>query len=288
MDFSRQFDEYVEKINQELELSITKNGTVSEAMIYSLLSGGKRIRGSLVLAVCEMLEGDIPASLKAACSVEMLHCYSLIHDDLPCMDDDDFRRGKPSCHKQYDVATALLAGDALLTEAFSQLSHIADPEISVKCSSLLSSAAGYQGMILGQELDLQGIDTEKEISSQLDRINSNKTGKLLTSSILMGAVCAGHHEGYIFDALREYGDNIGLVFQIIDDVLDVTSNLDVLGKMAGSDANNNKVTYCSVYGVDESKRIAEELTDECIAKIRTIDNSGYLEWFAKTLLNRDR
>ena len=204
------------------------------------------------------------------------------------MDDDDYRRGRPSCHKQYDVATALLAGDALLTEAFHQLASIDDKDNSVLCSSLLSDAAGYQGMILGQELDLQGIDADKEISSQLDKINRNKTGKLITCSLLMGAVCSGHQNDAVFKSLKEYGDNIGLVFQIIDDVLDVTSNLEVLGKLAGSDAHNNKVTYCSVYGIEECKRIAEELTENCIQKIKTIDNSGYLEWFARTLLARDR
>ena len=136
MDFNKHFNNHVDLINSSLSSLIEANGIVSEAMRYSLLSGGKRIRGSLVLSVCEMLEGDRDAAIKAACSVEMLHCYSLIHDDLPCMDDDDFRRGKPSCHKQYSEAIALLAGDGLLTEAFYQLSSIPNHEISAKCSSL--------------------------------------------------------------------------------------------------------------------------------------------------------
>ncbi len=288
MDFNKHFNNHVDLINSTLSSLIEANGIVSEAMRYSLLSGGKRIRGSLVLSVCEMLEGDRDAAIRAACSVEMLHCYSLIHDDLPCMDDDDFRRGKPSCHKQYSEAIALLAGDGLLTEAFYQLSSIPNHEISAKCSSLLSSAAGYRGMILGQELDLRGIDTEKEISSQLDIINKNKTGKLITTSLMMGATCSHCDDEEVQRALKEYGDNLGLVFQIVDDILDVTSSFEVLGKNSGSDANNNKVTYCSVYGIEESSKIASELTDHCIESINRIDSSGYFEWFAKTMLNRNK
>ena len=288
MDHSRRFGTYVKSINDALNACIESDSKVSQAMRYSLLSGGKRIRGSLVLAICDILGGEYDAALNAACAVEMLHCYSLIHDDLPCMDNDDFRRGMPSCHKKYGEATALLAGDGLLTEAFRQLSTISKPQIAVDCISLLSFAAGYKGMILGQELDLQGIDLDREVSSQLDRINNNKTGKLITCSVLMGAACSGCTDSVTHEILKEYGDTIGLVFQIIDDVLDVTSSLEILGKNTGSDIQNNKITYCSVYGIEESRKIAADLNEKCMIKIRTIDKSGYLEWFAKTMLNRNK
>ena len=289
MDYRDKLKEYVETVNRSLKEKVsTDNGTVSRAMRYSLLSGGKRTRASLVLAVCEMLGGDREAALLAADAVEMLHCYSLIHDDLPCMDDDDYRRGQPSCHKQFGEATAMLAGDALLTHAFRTLSGIDDPEVSKACTELLSQAAGFEGMILGQELDLKGVETDLDIQSQLDMINKNKTGRLITASLLMGAVCSGVRKGIEYDAIERYGDGIGLVFQIVDDVLDVTSSLEELGKATGSDETNNKVTYCSVYGVDGAMERASQITSECIKALDEVNNSGFLEWYAKELLRRDR
>jgi len=280
---------YAETVNESLsKITEGDKGTVNEAMRYSLLSGGKRTRASLILSVCEMLHGDSEAALLAADAVEMLHCYSLIHDDLPCMDDDDYRRGQLSCHKKYGEATAMLAGDALLTNAFNVLSMIEDPVASQKCVALLAEAAGHRGMILGQELDLAGIDVNREVSAQLDRINRYKTGKLITVSLLLGAVCSGVYDGPVFEALRAYGERIGLVFQIVDDVLDVTSSLEELGKMTGSDAQNDKATYCSVYGVDGAMERARELTDECVSILEDIENSDFLEWYAYDLLNRTK
>ena len=289
MDYRDKLKGYAEAVNRSLADEVsTDNGEVSRAMRYSLLSGGKRTRASLVLAVCEMLGGDMDAALLAADAVEMLHCYSLIHDDLPCMDDDDYRRGQPSCHRQFGEATAMLAGDALLTNAFFTLSKIDDAEMSRSCARLLSEAAGFKGMILGQELDLRGVDTENDITGQLDRINRNKTGRLITASILMGAVCSGAGSGRTYEALERYGDGIGLVFQIVDDVLDVTSSLEELGKNTGSDADNNKVTYCSVYGAEGAMKRAAEVTNECIRALEDVENSGFLEWYAEELLNRKK
>lgn len=289
MDFSAKLSGFAEKVNASLakELSLD-NGMVSSAMRYSLLSGGKRTRASLTLAVCEMLGGDMDSALLAADAIEMLHCYSLIHDDLPCMDDDDFRRGQPSCHIKFGEATAVLAGDALLTQAFLTLSKIEDAEISRRCSALLSKAAGFEGMILGQELDIRGVDAGMDMAPQLDLINRNKTGRLITASILMGAVCAGVCEGRTYDALERYGDGIGLVFQIVDDVLDVTSSLEELGKMTGSDEMNEKATYCSVFGVEGAMERAGKVTDDCIRALDEVDGSGFLAWYAEELLNRNR
>jgi Geranylgeranyl pyrophosphate synthase len=280
---------YAELVNASLrEETQLDNGVVSEAMRYSLLSGGKRTRACLTLAVCDMLGGDRRSALLAADAIEMLHCYSLIHDDLPCMDDDDYRRGQLSCHKKYGEATAMLAGDALLTLAFRTLSRIEDAEISRRCTALLSEAAGFNGMILGQELDLKGVDAGKEISAQLDRINENKTGKLITVSLLMGAVCSGISSGDIYDALERYGKGIGLVFQIVDDVLDVTSSLEELGKKTGSDEANSKLTYCSVYGAEGAMSRAEEITAGCIEALGGIGDSEFLEWYANDLLHRNK
>ena len=289
MEFSSALAGYAELVNASLrEETALDNGIVSEAMRYSLLSGGKRTRACLTLAVCDMLGGDMQSAVLAADAIEMLHCYSLIHDDLPCMDNDDYRRGQLSCHRKYGEATAMLAGDALLTLSFRTLSKIRDAEVSRKCTELLSSAAGFEGMILGQELDLKGVDEDAEISAQLDRINENKTGKMITVSLLMGAVCSGISSGKTYDALEKYGRGTGLVFQIVDDVLDVTSSLEELGKKTGSDEANSKQTYCSVYGAEGAMRRAEEITSESLKALDGIDNSGFLEWYANDLLHRSR
>ncbi len=289
MDHSDRLAGYAKTVNSSLEqLMSLNNGRVSDAMRYSLLSGGKRTRASLTLAVCEMLGGDMDSALLAADAIEMLHCYSLIHDDLPCMDDDDYRRGQLSCHKQFDEATAVLAGDALLTQAFVTLSGIGSAEVSRKCTALLSRAAGFEGMILGQELDIRGVDTGSDPVPQLDLINRNKTGRLITASVLMGAACAGIFEGKVFDALEKYTDGIGLVFQIVDDVLDVTSSLEELGKKTGSDESNGKVTYCSAFGVEGAMERARSLTDECIRALDGAGDCGFLVWYAEELLNRKK
>ena len=289
MEFRGKLEGYAELVNRSLrEETAADNGIVSEAMRYSLLSGGKRTRACLALAVCEMLGGDMQSALLAADAIEMVHCYSLIHDDMPCMDNDDYRRGQLSCHQKFGEATAMLAGDALLTLAFRTLARIGDAEMSRRCAELLSDAAGFEGMILGQELDLRGVDEDGDISVQLDRINENKTGRMITVSLLMGAVCSGTGSGKTYEALERYGRGIGLVFQIVDDVLDVTSSLEELGKKTGSDEANNKQTYCSVYGAEGALRRAEEITSQCVKALEDIDGSGFLEWYANDLLHRSR
>lgn len=262
--------------------------TVCEAMRYSLLGGGKRIRGALVLAAASLGESSLDDALLAASAVEMIHAYSLIHDDLPSMDNDDMRRGKPSCHKKFGEATALLAGDGLLTLGFNTLSRISEPKKAAKCVEILSSAAGHMGMIYGQELDLEAEEhtaTEKE----LFLIHENKTGALIKASVGMGAAIAELNDEQK-DALNTYAENIGLVFQIVDDILDCTSSTEVLGKPVGSDRENSKTTYASLYGIEEAKKRAREYNDKAVAAVTDTFHEGadFLVALAQNLLIRSK
>ena len=279
---------YKQLTEEALSLATEKEpGLVGEALRYSLLGGGKRVRASLCLAVCEMLSGSCEAALPAAAAVEMLHCYSLIHDDLPCMDDDDYRRGRLSCHKQFDECTALLAGDSLLTKAFELLGAIEVPATAARCVLLLSRAAGGKGMIYGQELDIAGAASAQDVRAALDQINGLKTGCLIEAAVLMGAACAGCADDEALAALSVYARNIGLVFQIVDDVLDETATLEQLGKLTGSDKNNDKVTYASLLGVSAAMQAAEELTEQaCNVLLPFGDRAAFLTQFAKQLLCR--
>ena len=264
-------------------------GVVGEALRYSLLGGGKRVRACLALATCEMICGDAARAIEAACAVEMLHCYSLIHDDLPCMDDDDYRRGKPSCHKAYGEATALLAGDSLLTKAFEQLGEIIDVDAAYRCVKLLSKAAGGKGMIYGQELDIAGAAGTDDVLASLKRINSLKTGCLIEAAVLMGAACVGCCDEAQLRALSVYAKSVGAVFQIVDDVLDETSSLEQLGKLTHSDINNDKVTYASLLGIDGAMAAAAALTDTACCALELFgDRAALLCSFAKDLLTRKK
>ena len=233
-------------VEAELERLYTSEGgnasKLYEAMRYSLLSGGKRVRASLCLEVCRMLGGKIEAALPFASAIEMIHTYSLIHDDLPCMDDDDMRRGKPTSHKVYGEAVATLAGDALLTDAFSVCAM--NPYVSGDCAAtavaLLSGAAGSFGMVKGQMIDIFGESnplTEKE----LVELHMGKTGAMICVSVQLGCLAAGlRPDDPTVEKLTAFAQNIGLVFQIIDDILDVTSTNEALGKSIGADKNKNK------------------------------------------------
>ena len=283
MNYQEQIDHYILEINQYLKSATdSQPGIVGDAMRYSLLAGGKRIRPALLFLTCDMLNGEHRNAVPAAAALEMIHTYSLIHDDLPCMDNDDFRRGRPSCHKQFGEATALLAGDALLTEAFSQLALIPDASISRKLTAILSDAAGNKGMIHGQEMDLR---SDKELA-QLEEINRYKTGKLIVAAVLMGAVCAGMNEEEKLAHLRTFAERTGEVFQIVDDILDVTSSTEVLGKTVGSDERNDKLTYVSLLGVELSREYAINKTQEACLALKPFSNSDALEWYAKQLLVR--
>jgi geranylgeranyl diphosphate synthase type II len=235
--------------------------TIHKAMRYSLFAGGKRIRPILCLQSAAAVSDNAPGVIEAACSLEMIHTYSLIHDDLPALDNDDYRRGKPTCHKVFGDAIAILAGDALFTLATQTLVVIGDLDADRKVNLIreLSFASGtIDGMIGGQVTDLEG-ERQTPTPELLDRIHRAKTGALLRASVRMGAICAGADDAGIA-ALSRYGEHVGLAFQIVDDVLDVEESSEALGKTAGKDAAQGKITFPAVYGIQRSREMA---TEEC-------------------------
>lgn len=265
MTYEQQYDAYLNEIRNVLQTAcdtyLPENSRVCQAARYSLLAGGKRIRAVLTMACCDMLGGDWKAAAHFACAVEMLHCFSLIHDDLPCMDNDDFRRGKPSCHKAFDEATALLAGDVLLTEAFEVIANAPlSDRARVEASRLLAVGGGSRGMIWGQELDVtfEGKPLNEE---QLRQIHKSKTGALINAAVQMG-VCAADGSVEDVSRLERYAFDIGLVFQIVDDVLDVISTPEELGKPIGSDQENGKVTFATLYGPQCALELAQQINDK--------------------------
>ena len=248
-------------------------GEVARAMEYSLLGGGKRIRPALLLEFYRLCGGKVEDVLPFACAIEMIHTYSLIHDDLPCMDNDDMRRGKPSCHKAFSEDIALLAGDALLTLAFeTALKTNLPAERVVKAVALLGKAAGVDGMIGGQVLDLAA--ENKEISlDELKQIHMGKTVAMLTVPARIALTLAGAEDEKM-TAATTYCEGIGLAFQIRDDILDVIGDTETLGKPIGSDADNNKNTYVSLLGLDESVKLVSELTDKAINALDVFGNDA--------------
>jgi geranylgeranyl diphosphate synthase, type II len=233
--------------------------TIHRAMRYSLFAGGKRIRPILCLQAGAAVSDHTPGVMNAACSLEMIHTYSLIHDDLPALDNDDFRRGKPTCHKVFGDAMAILAGDALFTLAIQTLARIENLDAVGKVALIeeLSSASGtLEGMIGGQVTDIEG-ERQPPTAELLDRIHRAKTGALLRASVRMGAICANGTEADIA-AISRYGDHAGLAFQIVDDILDIEESSEALGKTAGKDTAQGKITFPAVYGLDRSRDMARE------------------------------
>ncbi|MBO5936995.1 MAG: polyprenyl synthetase family protein [Clostridia bacterium] len=286
-------NEYIEIINNYLDSSIGEctfgEDIVHNAMKYSLSIGGKRIRPVLVLEFCRICGGNIEDALPFAAAIEMIHTYSLIHDDLPCMDDDDMRRGMPSCHKKYGEEYALLAGDGLLTRAFGIVaeSEMAkkSPEKAVEAIRLLSSLAGVNGMIGGQVVDLRNEDKPCGLDV-LQTMDSLKTGALIKCSALLGVVVAGGTKEQK-DAAISYAENLGHAFQIVDDILDVIGDEKELGKPIGSDAESNKSTYVSILGIEQSQKYADELTDKAIASLDIFaDEADFLKKLALSLVKR--
>ena len=259
---------------------------VIEAMEYSLLAGGKRIRPTLTLEFCRVCGGDVQAAMPFACAVEMIHSYSLIHDDLPCMDDDDLRRGRPSCHKAYPENIALLAGDALLTHAFE---IIADCELSAdaKCQmvSLLAANAGVSGMIGGQVLDLKYEAADPSLQ-QLLTVHKLKTGALISAACILGCLAAGATQAQIA-AASDFAYNLGIAFQIKDDILDITGTSEMLGKPVGSDSDQGKVTYATKVGLEKAQQDVELLTDKALESLRAFDDTDFLQALAQSLISRD-
>jgi farnesyl diphosphate synthase len=239
---------------------------LGDAMRYAVLEGGKRLRPLLVMAACEAAHGDRSAALRASVAVELIHAYSLIHDDMPCMDNDVLRRGKPTVHVQFGEAQAMLAGDAMQALAFEVLTPAASddhpivPLLQARLCGLLARAAGHDGMAGGQAIDLAS--TGKPLDEeQLADMHRRKTGALLRASVLMGA-CCGDTTRSAWDALAAYGAAVGLAFQVVDDILDVTAPSETLGKTAGKDAANDKPTYVSLLGLEAARRHAQELGTE--------------------------
>lgn len=263
---------------------------VADAMRYSIQNGGKRIRPMLTLEFCRVCGGDPKAALPFACAVEMIHTYSLIHDDLPCMDDDDLRRGKPSCHKQFGENYALLAGDGLLTLAFETLTKATDvaPSDIVRAVRVLSNLAGVNGMIGGQVIDL--LSEEKQVDyDTLHCIDKLKTGALIKSAALLGCIAAGVQEEAILTAAKTYAENIGFAFQVVDDILDVTSDTATLGKPVGSDEKNAKSTFVSLLGLEACKTLADKLTKDAVQALSALPNdTAFLEAFANQLAVRKK
>lgn len=288
---------YLEKggktVDEALQKLMPREGTrppeLISAMRYSLFAGGKRIRPILVLAAAEVGGGNTGDAIFAACAVEMIHTYSLIHDDLPAMDDDDFRRGIPTCHKKFGEATAILAGDALLTLAFDVLS---DPEISsgigpelrIRMVHELAIAAGWKGMVGGQQMDVASEGTQPDLPT-LQYIHTHKTGALIRCSVLLGAIAAGADETTM-KSLENYGEKLGLAFQVVDDILDITSTTEELGKDQGSDASRGKMTYPALFGLDEARVRAAELVQEAKTALAGMDNAGRLIDIADFVLSR--
>ena len=294
--------------NEVLELLMHRNATVTEEALkgyytededlqallnserYSLFAGGKRIRPFLTMEFCRLFGGEDEAALPFACAVEMIHTYSLIHDDLPCMDDDEMRRGKPTNHRVFGEATALLAGDALLTGAFEAAASntAAGAEISAKAVAYLANCAGRYGMIGGQIMDLAG--EERKLSlDELLKLHSLKTGALINAACVLGALAAGvSFTDPCMNDVVTYAESIGLAFQIVDDILDRTGDSKLLGKNVGSDESNQKTTLLSFYTVEEARFYAEKLTRDAVLALKKYPDSDALCSLAEWLASRDR
>lgn len=264
---------------------------VFDSMRYSVENGGKRVRPLLTLLFCDACGGNVLQAVPMATAVEYIHTYSLIHDDLPCMDNDDFRRGKPSNHKVFGEATALLAGDGLLTAAFERISvwckaGLYDAEVAVNAIEELSRCAGSRGMIGGQVIDLANENNPDADIETLQLLDSLKTGALIEAACVMGCIVAKADDEKL-DAARTFASKIGLAFQIKDDILDVTSTAEKLGKPIGSDAENGKSTYVGILGIEKCQQLVEELTDEAIKALEGFPENGALLEYAEYLAKRD-
>ncbi len=282
---------FLDSLENILTLPSSGSGRLLEAMKYSINAGGKRLRPMLCYAAAEAVGGKPDNCLTTACALEMIHTYSLIHDDLPAMDNDDLRRGNPTCHIRYDEATAVLAGDALLTMAFNILaskenSDTSNPELKLNIIDIISDAAGQPGMIEGQMTD---IESEGKILTfnELEKMHYLKTGALITVSIITGAMLGGASEKQI-ENLKKYSDYIGLAFQVADDILNVTGDPELMGKAIGTDESLDKATYPSLLGLEKSKEFAEELIGKSITELEGFgDDAEPLRAIAEYIIERN-
>ena len=291
VEFEVQLDQYINRINrflaEYLVPSDCKQQSVLEAMAYSVEAGGKRIRPVLTLELCRLCGGDTEKALPFAAAVELVHSYSLIHDDLPCMDNDDFRRGKPSCHKAFGEATALLAGDGLLTEAFRLLTQAELPaDRIVKAVAKLSDYAGVYGMIGGQVIDLES-EGKRIDAKTLELTYRLKTAALLQTACELGCIAAGAGEEKLA-AAHIYAEKLGIAFQIVDDILDVEGDSETLGKPVGSDAENDKRTYVALFGLERAREDAREYAGAAMACLDTFGEHEFLTALTNMLLKRKK
>jgi geranylgeranyl diphosphate synthase, type II len=286
----QQYEQAVRAVDTTIEGYLSHDTAVPEvlrkAMLYSLRAGGKRLRPVMVILACEACGGREVVAMPAAAAIEMIHTYSLIHDDLPAMDNDDFRRGQPTSHKVFGDGIAILAGDALLTYAFNILAvHTKNDSLARKLILELSHGAGAAGMIGGQVTDLVGQNTDGDLET-VKYIHIHKTAVMFRAATRMGAICAEPDQRYV-DLLGDYGLKLGLAFQIIDDLLDVTGTPEELGKQTRKDQQAGKLTYPSVLGVEESRTQAEKLKNEALSIIKPLGEKGQmLQYLAEMLVNR--
>lgn len=293
MDMAEKLKKYARLTQEGLETYLPEQAgaleTIFQAARYSALAGGKRLRPALLMEFYALHGGNAKEALPFACALEMVHTYSLIHDDLPCMDNDDLRRGKPTNHKVFGEATALLAGDSLLTRAFETMLCRCPTEIpaenALKAAGILAARAGMEGMIGGQVMDLD-FETRRPEKEELSQMVHLKTGCLLMAACEMGCALAGAGEEEMKKA-RLYGEKLGLAFQIQDDILDVTGSTEKLGKPVGSDAENHKNTFVSYYGLEECRRLVEENTRQAVEAVALLPGSDFLTELARSLQKRD-
>ncbi len=293
LNFQSKMNDLCSLVESQLEKYLNRSDKLKQvlfdAMNYSISAGGKRIRPIILLEFNRICGGKAEDALPFACALEMIHTYSLIHDDLPCMDDDDFRRGKPSCHKAFGEANALLAGDALLNLAFetmlSSCNNISSDR-KIAAAATIAKCSGADGMIGGQIIDLTN-EGKKIDYDTLIKLYRDKTGALLRAAAVCGAILGGGSEEQI-KAAETYADNVGLAFQIVDDVLDTIGDEKILGKPIGSDDKNDKSTFVSFFGVEASLEKAKELTEGAIDALNAFDDTDFLVKLSKSLCNRNK
>jgi geranylgeranyl diphosphate synthase type II len=291
MSLPNRFQQYLELLNEHLDRSLEPEDAdprpIYKAIRYSLFPGGKRFRPLIAMAGADALGIEVEKILPAASAIEMVHTYSLIHDDLPSMDNDDYRRGKPANHKVFGEAIAILAGDALLTAAFEQIASASyEPAIQSRLIGQLAEAAGTRGMIGGQVMDMVN-ETRSLSRERLEQLHSMKTAALIRYAALTAPIIAKAGRD-LEQSFAEYGSCVGLAFQIVDDVLDIESTSEILGKTAGKDQNTKKVTYPALIGVKESKQMASELIQKACQAVERIDRYSSLAALAQLVLNRNK
>ena len=290
-DFSHWVLDRQQDVERALERWVSDESPagLGSVMRYAVLDGGKRLRPLLVMAAAEAVSGDSAAALRAAVAVELIHAYSLVHDDMPCMDNDVLRRGKPTVHVKYGEAQAMLAGDAMQALAFEVLTPDAGmaQQLMSTLVRLLARASGHDGMAGGQAIDLASVGRQLDEHSLRD-MHRRKTGVLLQASVMMGAAC-GSADAAALAALSEYGAAVGLAFQVVDDVLDVTQDSEVLGKTAGKDIDQNKPTFVSLLGLESAQKYAHDLRDQAHAALARsgLGQAAYLACLADKIVERD-